>query len=516
MDREKKFEELSEIITKYMLSAKLDIKMEPIVNNLYILQNNKDIEYINNTEKGYTEKIVKSFEVKLNKTTSGEGSDQEELKNLKNEIEQHEKNILKSVLKTGLLNIVTTSIVLEAFQRLNEEEEELDNNLYYSGFDEFYTDLLKIKSVTKIEKTKEKKYSLYNNLRRNFFLNDISYLNQIFMSEALKLEDFKKINPPIAKALLPYYIYSIYRSSKENTVNVNIKNLFENTIEPGRNKYIYSTQKYENSIKEISGERDYIFKIVDPEKLMIDHKLTNDLPSKVFDISLDDKVTNIFYRKTKREDLIQKLKSISKSELDEIRKLFNFDRNFYYYALRFYDLKTYHQLLVKSRKELGINTSVNLLIMNKFNKLYDAFFLVPILNEKRQLLDDETSLAAIMKIDDFKIKNFLIDTYNLNNCFDYNALIDSIEKLVFNMKDYFINSFEIVFGQKVNDDGNLQILKLAIEYFQELEDEELVKKFRFELRKWSRLDDYCKMDYIENFGNVLILLHKLNRKSKSK
>lgn len=515
MDREKKFEELSEIITKYMLSIKLDIKMEPIVNNLYNLQNNKDIEYINNTEKGYTEKIVKSFEEKLNKTSSGEGTDQEEVKNLKNEIEQHEKNILKSVLRTGLLNIVTTSIVLEAFQRLNEEEEELDNNLYYSGFDEFYTDLLKIKSVTKIEKTEEKKYSLYNNLRRNFFLNDISYLNQIYMSEALKLEDFKKINPPIAKALLPYYIYSIYRSSKENTVDVNLKNLFKNTIEPGRNKYIYSTQKYENSIKEISVEKDYIFKIVDPEKLMIDHKLTNDLTPKVFDISLlEDNVTNIFYRKTKREDLIQKLKSISKSELEEIRKLFNFDRNFYYYALRFYDLKTYHHLLVKSRKELGINTSINLLIMNKFDKLYDAFFLVPILNEKRQLLDDEKSLAAIMKIEDFKIKNFLIDTYNLNNRFDYNSLIDSIEKLVFNIKAYFINSFELVFGQKVHGDGNLQTLKLAIEYFQELEDEELVKKFRFELRKWSRLDDNCKIDYIEDFGNVLILLHKLNRKSK--
>lgn len=174
-------------------------------------------------------------------------------------------------------------------------------------------------------------------------------------------------------------------------------------------------------------------------------------------------------------------------------------------------MKTYSDITNEARKKLGVNSSINLLILNKFDRLYDAMYLVPLLNgNKYELIKDKTSLAAIMGIDDFHLKSFLISSYNKDLKFDYVNFKKMIDEAIERTKESLLTCIEGFFNkEKLNE-----VYQIAVEYFEFLnvEDKQIIKNLRREMKKWNKLDNIDKLNFIEKFGNNLILLNELDKR----
>ncbi|WP_418302134.1 hypothetical protein [Lysinibacillus fusiformis] len=467
--KESSFDKFTEEKILPLLKDTLPEEVQIIVAKLYKLKKNKykDLKQI---EK---DKILEDFMGGKNNEGKNEdiGEEIEELKKKRDEVLR--KRISLIVLKSTILKLM-----IEAFNK-----EKLDSNQYYQDNEMLYKD---IKKIFKKENNKNNKvtYDLDKKKRISFFLSDLSYSNWFDLFKTIEKETMN-FKPSVSKSLLPYYLYSIYQSSKEDTLNLKIKTLYKQPINyNGRNNKIYSMKKYQNFIDKFKNEK---LDFVDLETIMAKNELKKNLQIKDLDIPKNKK---------------DKGKMIK-----EFRKLVNFDRRFYYFALKFYDLKTYSEITNESRKKLKINSSINLLILNKFDRLYDAMYLVPILkNYKPELLKDKTSLAAIMNIDDFNLKSELIKNYDKESSFDYVNFTKILDEIIERTKKIILSSFRDFFKTK-------EVYQIAVEYFEflDVEDTQIIKNLRREIKKWNRLGNLDKLNFIEEFGNNLILLDELDK-----
>ncbi|MDP1394427.1 hypothetical protein Q8G28_13620 [Lysinibacillus capsici] len=496
------FNRFAEEVIPFLENFPLD-EIKIVVEHIKELEDNNDRGYLPfNSKKEieeYTAMVEKSIgEINLIKEKTRRREIKKELNidiNIHTEVEQLDKeyeynltrDITHSIFKSAILNLMVDAVRILSKKKLDCDQFYLDNKSLYEDIKQ-----LELENSNNDELV----YTLDHKKRISFLLNDTSYSDWFSLFQAIGAEKMC-FKPPVAKAFLPYYLYSIFQSAAGKELDLKIKTLFKQSVNHRRrNTKIYSMQKYSNFMNSIEFKKYYVSKFIDGKEIMKRAVLTKDIKIEEFNIpENEDKGLDSFKK--------------------ELRKLVNFDRKFYYYALKFYDLKTYCNVTNQASEKLGVNSSINLMVLNRVDRLYDAMYLVPILkSSKPELIDDSISLAAIMRIDDLNLKTTLIESYNKDFHFDYVNYIKNINEIIKKVKIALLQYIKDFFNIKEKDvNGAYQ---KALEFFKGIEDEQMIKDLKYNIENWDKLIDKEKLEFIEDFGNNLILLNELDKELKGK
>ncbi len=473
-----------------------------VVDHIKELEENKDRGYVPFNNKKEIEEYIAFGEKSIGEIDLiREKKKRKDIKknlniDIHKEIEQLDKkyeydltrSISHIIFKSAILNLMVDAVRILSKKKLDSGQFYLDNKSLYEDIKQ-----LELENYDNID---ELVYTLDNEKRISFLLNDTSYSDWFALFQVIEAEK-TKFKPPVAKEFLPYYLYSIFQSATVEGLNLKIKTLFKQSVNcRGRNTKIYSMQKYSNFMNNIELKKHYDSKFIDGKKIMQRAVLNKYIRLEEFNIpENEDKFLDSFRK--------------------ELRKLVNFDRKFYYYALKFYDLKTYCKVTNKASEKLGVNSSINLMVLNKVDRLYDAMYLVPILNSsKPELMGDPISLAAIMRIDDFKLKKMLLESYNKDFRFDYINFVKTMNEIIKKVEISLLQCIKDFFNIKEEDSH--EAYQIAIEFFKDREDVQMIEYLKSEMEDWNELEDAEKLKFIEEFGNNLILLNELDKELKGK
>lgn len=273
--------------------------LNKLERNKYITIVDKEIEKIEKEKRMMIKELEKRNSMKKKDRTNNEKKHINEDSNKKDgggkgefEIlnEDRDKNLAKRIshiiLKSAIINLM-----IDAFPILSKEK--LDSNYFYQDNKTLYKDISNIIIFENDDNTDTDNftYSLNKEKRISFFLNDSSYSDWSNLFETIRYENNENFNPPVAKALLPYYLYSIYKSSKDDTLDLKIKTLFKQSVDyKGRNKKIYSMKKYKNFMSEFPKSTSFGLKFIDIEKIMAKNELKKNMQIEDFIMSKNKKI----------------------------------------------------------------------------------------------------------------------------------------------------------------------------------------------------------------------------------
>ena len=510
---------ISEYIFEEIIKKDQKFDVPELIDGIYDLMKNP--EYISKDEKFATEKQFYA-EWAIRRIKDEKKNEPMHLKNLKlngfnkdEKVEDLEKKILKKQLelKYRISLSAIKSVVLEIRLKLLENNGSELN--VYKNFESFSASLDGLFTLTNVEKNEFK-----GKVRENIFLtsNNMTTLYEEIV-EIMEGVDFDKLSPQVPQKLLPYYLFTI-SGDQTFEMPLSVKNFLSKSIDIGRNKYVYAYDKIKNikdgRIKDILNEvylkfGDELFRYYKPQMKIDLYKYDQSYRNEP--LKLKRKILDYL-------ELKKNTQEISIKEFASLKKILNFDKDFYYYSSIFMRFFYFNEILKNSVKFTSISVSDNIFTLNKIEFLYDALLLTQSLKKDPDIDYDPEILKKICAVDDVFYKRMLINLYPEFDTDRVKKIANCIIKLQNNIKDEIINGIVEVNSisiEKFYKDSKLMneaLIELNEVIFdlEEIEEIKVISNMYVDLRieefieDWYELNYYEKMLYIEEYTNNLLLL----------